>query len=868
TFSNNTSTTKGGAIEIGYASATLSDCTFTGNSCSFGSKWIAGKGEERTAGTETLAGGAIALDHAKSQCSLSGCSFTGNKAPNGCGGAIIITTSGSPGPSLTIGAGNSFTDNTAFFHGGAIFAAHGFTLTGTSGSKVNFNGNQTLSTGSMTAAGGAIFMRPEKNYSISYAVFNGCEAGSESSSVCEYSNGGALAVRAVTSLTVANCEFTACRGRNGGCLDLEPGSSSTIAFNDCSFHDNICRSGALKNGTAGNFHGAVARIGGEGSVNFTSCTFEDNVAHHSGGVLHLNSETAVVNCSGCTFDDNSVSDTSSGYGGAISIEKGTLNMSGSCTVSDNTAKFAGALCIDDGTANLTASTFSGNSATNGSQSLVGEENTAGADNVAGGAILLRNSTSTCTLTACTLSGNSAPNGCGGAIGRLNTGGNRLRINLGTSFENNTAYFHGGAIFSMGNVEINSTDAAGEEISSAAARAAHVTFSGDYTSCPTNQVGNGGAVYLKGGTSHFNYAEFSANKAGYVSSTPHGFGGAVALSGNTTLRGCHCDFSSCRGRRGGVISMNNGAKSDLSDCRFYQNNTVDSWGSCIYMDTGEGAESLYLNRCIFESNTTTSRGVIAGSSNNRPYICYLNRVTFKNNTNTNESGSNYGVVYHFNGGVLCMNNCTCVGNASSNTDGNTSNYSFTGQSMLIVNSTFIDSVEGEICRVAARFDMSNNILINSKTNAKVINLYANTPYNDYGHSLASCPNRNQAHATLSESNKYGITSLGSGTWSGSWNATTMSGDLVYLWDGTVASPFTFARKADVESAMTGFDVSYGSISHVGNDFLTWLRGCATDHTYDARDLARGNGDWWPGAYQGGPTRAAEVEPFDPLTPIDF
>ncbi|MBR6002665.1 MAG: hypothetical protein IK045_07370 [Bacteroidales bacterium] len=354
TFTSNSCTGQGGAISLeSSSSATFTRCTFTANTANKGDQSRSGNGEltssTGTALDDNVAGGAI-FNRGSGTLTINACTFENNTAPNGCGGSIGITGASS---TLKINAGTSFSGNTAFFHGGAIFAMGNFTITGTSDSKVTFTNCKTLDASGtgygQTANGGAIWLANSKTYSISYAKFDGCEAGQEDDSTVEYSNGGAISIKSVTSFTASNCEFTACRGRNGGALNIEPGTSSTITFTDCSFHDNIGRSGESKNGSAGNFHGAVARFGGTGKATFNTCTFTDNKIYQSGAVFHMNS-AATVECNDCTFTNN---DAMTSSGGSFCQENGTYTFN-RCKITggDALASAGGMIYMVKGTLNL------------------------------------------------------------------------------------------------------------------------------------------------------------------------------------------------------------------------------------------------------------------------------------------------------------------------------------------------------------------------------------------------------------------------------------------------------------------------------------------------------------------------------------
>ena len=61
-----------------------------------------------------------------------------------------------------------------------------------------------------------------------------------------------------------------------------------------------------------------------------------------------------------------------------------------------------------------------------------------------------------------------------------------------------------------------------------------------------------------------------------------------------------------------------------------------------------------------------------------------------------------------------------------------------------------------------------------------------------------------------------------------------------------SGFTPATAALVESAIKSCSVSIAGVTHVGNDFYSWLQSIGALGK-DGRGNAR-SGSWWPGAYQ--------------------
>ena len=432
------SASQGGAVSVQTATVTFTDCAFTSNTATKGSK--TDKGDDDTTVQDSQAGGAIILHHANSVCTLNNCTFTDNSAPNGNGGAIAYENVAA---TLNINAGTSFSNCTAYSLGGAIYVRKGkITIAGTDASKVNFSACKTLATGSQHANGGAMWLGDNTECSMEYASFTNCEAGKESGSTVNYSNGGAARLRAVKSFTAGNCEFTGCRGRNGMCVSFELGSKKAT-FTDCNFHDNIGRSGASKNGTSGNFHGGAAQLG-SGTAEFTRCDFTDNVAYHGSGVVHQNGANTTSKFTDCTFTRNSCLD---GNAGCITVEKAGLVQADGCTFTGNfiasgsTARHGGVFYLTIAGSNLKATgcTFSGNKIT-------------GSGNAYGGVVRAQDN-SAVEFTDCVFDGN----GNVGSGGTIYSGGcialnqnAHMKVN-NCLFKNNVAKSRGAAIQGGGNV---------------------------------------------------------------------------------------------------------------------------------------------------------------------------------------------------------------------------------------------------------------------------------------------------------------------------------------------------------------------------------------------------------------------------------
>ena len=326
---------RGGAVSFEGTTCTFTRCEFTDNKAVGGS--IADG--EKDVSKRHKAGGAIVLMRATDKCTLNDCTFKGNSAPNGRGGAIYGMDQAA---TLTINAGTEFIGNSAYFDGGAIALDGHFTINGTSESRVVFSGNKGLSLPAAGSNGGAISLWSDvanQETVMSHVLFSGNEAGQESGSTVNYSNGGAVSIGGIAYIRANNCEFTANRGRNGGCLALN--TSATSTFTDCNFHDNICRSGANKNESNGNFYGAVMQIGA-GSVEFNNCVFSKNVVKTNSAVAHMNAANISAKFTDCEFTQNQSFDNH----GCFKMEKtGQKLYLNRCLFEGNGAKSRGMISV-------------------------------------------------------------------------------------------------------------------------------------------------------------------------------------------------------------------------------------------------------------------------------------------------------------------------------------------------------------------------------------------------------------------------------------------------------------------------------------------------------------------------------------------
>ena len=113
-------------------------------------------------------------------------------------------------------------------------------------------------------------------------------------------------------------------------------TAGTLNYNNCTF------TGFNNTGSS---NGAVILCAGTGErvLNFSDCTFENNVTSNYGIVANTDATKSTFNFSDCTFMNNSAK-----YGAALYIANGTSNFAG-CEFTSNTAINGGAAYINGGT---------------------------------------------------------------------------------------------------------------------------------------------------------------------------------------------------------------------------------------------------------------------------------------------------------------------------------------------------------------------------------------------------------------------------------------------------------------------------------------------------------------------------------------
>ena len=347
----------------------------------------------------------------------------------------------------------------------------------------------------------------------------------------------------------------------------------------------------LKNGYAGN--GSAGKLGTKGggillengrvslsNVIVSGCKASTNSSWHGDGA-------GIYVKSGAIIMENSTlsANVASAYGGGIYVnENGWLTMRGSNTITGCSAGSGGAICVSGATVNITNCTITGNTAPNGNGGGIYTKKTddskASTITIKDGAIIGGIGTGEANKAT----GTETDNGLGGGI--YIGEGCSLKVQSGAKVIGNEATQDGGGIY------LNKIDAHGE-MSSGEIR--------------NNKAGNGGGVYIAGGTGVTKHASFTLKGGTIIANTATDSGGGVEAFG------------------GGIFTMEGGT---------IENNTAHNHGGGVQVlsstmnMTGGSIESNTANK---DNNTEKGGGGVALRINNGPALLDMSGGTISRNT---------------------------------------------------------------------------------------------------------------------------------------------------------------------------------------------------------------------------------------------
>ena len=498
----------------------------------------------------------------------------GNKAD--IGGAFAVSST--EGSLLKIGAETVFSNNEAYFDGGAIGNYGGAIIA----ENVTFENNVAqigFAEDTNSIGGGAMSLGAASETTIAKGIFNSNTSGY---------NGGAIGTR---------------RAKNDNSTSLNDNRGS-LTITDSTFSGNTASNTVTTNAKGQLIAGHGGAIYNSLKATISNTDFASNSATNNGGAIYnagdtdLNGRQGNMTITGGTFKENHADN----YGGAI-FNGGSMSISGT-TFDSNTALYAGALSTGTVSSKMeiTDVVFSNNSADElGAVGLFGQNSTltnvtfssntatSTASNSDGAGALFLGAVSKTVLDNVTFEGNSSQARGGAIATRSSDLGNnkdaKLDI-LNSTFKNNTAAANGGAFDNFFySSKQNDT-------------AVYI----DNTTFETNSAKNGGAIYNHGeqGVST-NYASLIVSNATFTDNKASADGGAIYNSGGMTFEGVNT-FSANNDASGlndiynyGSIAVANGAELQLDG-------GISGTGSIVF----DAGSTLQVNATTTKiSNTVTT-----------------------------------------------------------------------------------------------------------------------------------------------------------------------------------------------------------------------------------------------------------------------
>ncbi|MBR0059688.1 MAG: DUF11 domain-containing protein, partial [Methanobrevibacter sp.] len=508
-------------------------------------------------------------------------------------------------------------------------------------------------------------------------------------------------------------------------------SQGNINIFDCTFSENH----AGDEWTSQSIEFAGAAIFCSGNVNIQNSSFIDNYVHNYGGAIYT---TGTLTLNNSYFSKNkAISRWDDVIGGAIVAN--IIDIIENCTFVDNTAiNGAGGsiFILGDSVTTIKDSTFKGTK--NALNSING-----GAIFTYGAISLIENSTFEDIATT----------GDGGAIfifsnTKMSIRNSTLK-NLDAKSQSYSSYVSGGAIYTMGDVEIKNVTMEDNSATNGGVIYAEgvVTILDSYninnngnTGFPSTQ--NGGVVYARGDvtlentTFGANYAQtaggaiysesnvyfFNSKVNGSAATSENGDGGFIYAKGNVEVENAtisdvymkvndqNGDYSGAVYAEGDMIIRNatfdhinkehhgyGGAIHVLGNVEIYNSNFTNN--QAMLYAAGYVGGTLDIYDCIFTNNTN---GAIFSEGN-----AVVNNTMFINNTIADSTM--YGIAIGSNG-TLNLTNSYVIG---SNAQG--ANYMgsvFSKDNLYVENCTF-DEIHSEA-------GTATGMIVSTKSNASVIN----------------------------------------------------------------------------------------------------------------------------------------------------
>jgi predicted outer membrane repeat protein len=528
---------------------------------------------------------------------------------------------------------------------------------------------------------------------------------------------------------------------------------------------------------------------------------------------YSNSTTKFVDC---FVSDNESTGSSAGAGRGVAgiavVDDANLILEN--TLFERNSGYSGPAVYAEGGVMMTGCTFS--------------ENVAKQD---GGAVFAERDME---IKDCTFSGNSAKYGgaiyirwkkttvYGGVFEGNEASGNAGAISVGQSGELSVYDYQGASTVFSGN-SASRYGGALEIESKAISRVNNAIFKG-------NSAQWGGAVALYGpegktATTYFNGCTFGGTEDGEGNHATTR-GGAMYLEDESYANLVDCSLiGNHSNNNGGAICVEGWEKLCVFRSSFIGN--YGASGGAIYTDSGTNGNyaDLFIDECSFDANYITDRWGTTMNINGIDHFCMHNSSIRGSYNTTNQSGDKASwvamdVVQEY----TSISNCSIIGNTQ---------YSINGSSFTTINGAGLIALWGD------QHYFTNNIIV-PESDAVVSILGGGSDkidltYNHYN-------KLSGVTSTDNGGNVYGLTSddIDALTWSNDDNDS-----YYWKWDGTInGSAPSFTNQLNV----------YNRVNELCLDFINWS---GSDFYKDQRNVARGNGDWWPGAYQGNATPPVKV-----------
>lgn len=645
--------------------------------------------------------------------------------------------------------------------------------------------------------------------------------------LAQLSRNAPLLINGAATAHFTDCIFTNCSNQvyneekgkmdfaTGGCIYAD--EETDISFDNCEFSFN-----------KGSY---AATLLTKGKATIKDCHFHDNDGTWPGSALYIDYEDAQCFVTNSIIEDNSVisNPNEKPDGGAVAVVHGSLTMT-DCSLLRNSipGRRGGALRIfnSDSSAKLVNCTVKGNSAYWGGAINVpaGTLEIQGGnyeDNVGrGGGCILTSGTSSVIIKDALFKNNSVDDKgrFGGAIRHESKG---LLTIIGTTFEGNHSDYNGEDEAFGGAVSVAYDQKEAEVIID------NCSFIGNYT--------------VSGGGSALCYQSSGDNGTGWMKVS------------NTLFQGNHNDYNgnnnSLVARHAGAVRLGHDATNSYFDnCVFKDNYTlganedvISAYGGAL---TFYADGYTYLNHCHFEGNHATRGGAIS-TVNSSAAGLYLNACSFSGNWTSFGKGTS---IYLSNTKTFCMNNCSFADNTytmlSSGDDAGcwiwlekildgcvVSNSSLIGSnrsSSGIIGSGNRELLYADGANSNKHYYIINSVLVAGADNNAWRTNQSNSPNNTYTYNTVYSTKAGNSPYTGSSdtSGKSASDFVGLG-----WNENT------WEWNGTLSGNY---------SAITASSFA-SRLNSANSTFKNWLEEKG-ELNKDQLGNSRGDGNWWPGAYQ--------------------